>query len=129
MRRVPAFIIFSFVLFTGCTKDVLNEDSIHGTWIKGNSTGDTLRFFKKDGKNLLAYNLSFNPVMYAPEETEYSFRNGKLALKNYLATAGDYFTIQSFEWVNPGSEFKLQGSELFPFMASTLVYFNYKKVR
>ena len=130
MCRIFFFTLFFAVLFSGCDKEdaVKNESILYGTWIKGPDAGDTLRFFKKNDKNILAYNLSFNAAMPAPEETEFIFRNGKPGIKNFLAAPGDFFIIQSFEWNQGGREFKFHGSELFPFMASTLLYFTYRKI-
>jgi len=129
--------IFFFVLlfaaglwFSDCNKNVAtNESVLYGTWIKGSNAGDTLRFFKKDDKNILAYNLSFNASLPAPTETEYIYQNGKPGIKNYLATPNNFFIIQSFEWKQTGRKFELQGSELFPFMASTMVRFTYHKIQ
>jgi len=132
MRRsfLLAYLIAGAALFCSCNKEniVMNETTFHGTWVKGANTGDTLRFFQRNGQNLMTYNLSFNTAVYAPAEVEYIYRNGKPGFKNYLASQGDVFIIESFEWIWPGREFKLQGSELFSFMSSTLVHFTYRKI-
>ena len=109
-----------------CTKDKSQNESIfYGTWVKGTNTGDTLQFYQKNGKNILALNYSFNSLIYAPTEFEYFYVNDHLSIRH---TSTD-FSIESFTWKQVGQEFELQGTELFPFMSSTQVYFNYRKIR
>jgi len=129
-RHLFSSLCLAVILLSACNKDngSTGESIFTGTWVKGSNTGDTLRFFNRNGKNLLAYNQSFNAAIFAPAEIEYRFKNNRLGLKNYLAQSNNFFTSQSFEWVRTGSEFKLNGTELYPFMASSLVMFTYHKI-
>lgn len=131
MRRIFLFVmLFDFTaLAWRCDKgSSINESILYGTWIKGTNAGDTLRFFQKNDKNIMTYNLSFNAALPALTEVEYSYDDGKLSVKNYLAIPGDFFPIQSFVWKRLGEEFEIQGSELFSSMAATFVHFTYHKI-
>ena len=126
-------LIFFLLIITGialsqCNKNNHsdNESFLYGTWVKGNNTGDTLTFVKKNGKNVLLYNMSFNPGFSAPTETEYSYRNGKLAIR--FLGSGDFRDVDNFNWKELGKEFELEGTDLFPFMALYTVTFTYRKI-
>ena len=60
-----AFI--AITLFGSCDKDSEpdSEAILHGMWMKGSNTGDTLYFLKKDGKHIMRVNQSFNPGVTA----------------------------------------------------------------
>jgi hypothetical protein len=85
-------------------------------------------FYQKNGKNFLAYNLSFNPVFYAPTEAEFFYKEDRLTIR-HLTSPDVYFPIKSLTWKQVGQEFEVQGIELFPFLSSTQVYFTYHKIR
>ena len=132
MRRLyAALTVTAFVfIFIGCHKESFNgsEADLYGTWVKGTNAGDTLRFLKKNNKNIMQINESFNAGMPMYTEKEYSFRNGILKIKTFNPVSQDYFSIDSFTWIQPGSEFKIQGIQLFMFMSSTGTYFTYHKL-
>lgn len=123
------FIALIAAVSTSCGKDADGDEAVlYGTWVKGSNAGDTLLFFRRANGNFLAYNLSFNPALAAPTEVEYAYRNNVLYLGTYLAQNGGLFQVHSFTWGRFGTEFEVQGSELYPFMSSTLVRFTYRKV-
>jgi len=122
-------LIIGSITLSRCDKNNLpdNESILYGTWVKGNRTGDTLTFVKKDGKNMILYNMSNNPLFHAPSELEYSYRNGKLSLKGFPA-GPDFSPIDSFKWKRVGNEFDIEGTLLFPFLALSTVTYTYKKI-
>ena len=114
--------------FFSCSKNVSDEESaFYGTWVKGSNTGDTLQFSKKNGKNILSYNLSFNSLVYAPTEVEYFYTNGRLSIK-YPAVTGADFPINSFVWKQGNKEFEVLGIELYNFMSASNVFFTFRKL-
>lgn len=131
MLRI-AFVLtisaFPFLL-AGCKKNnAQDEAALYGTWVKGANAGDTLRFMKKNNQYILRQNESFNAAMPVYSEKEYRFRDGKLGIKLYSPSSQEYYSIGSFAWTQAGSEFTLQGIQLFLFMSSTLTYFTYRKI-
>jgi len=124
--RFAGVLLAAFTIYS-CHKSSEGEESfLYGTWIKGTNAGDTLHFLKKNGRNLLDYNLSFNAALPASTQREYRFRNGKLSVKRYGGS--DFDPIESFKWKQLGNEFEIQGIELFNFMSSTTTYFTYHKI-
>jgi len=122
-------VITIALLSTGCKKNkVQDEAALYGTWVKGPNAGDTLWFMKKNNQYILRQNESFNAAMPVYTEKEYRFRDGKLGIKLYSPSSQEYYPISSFTWTQPGSEFSLQGIQLFLFMSSTLTYFTYRKI-
>ena len=122
-------VITITLLSTGCKKNKVQDEAVlYGTWVKGANAGDTLWFMKKNNQYILRQNESFNATMPVYSEKEYRFRDGKLGIKLYSPSSQDYYPIGSFTWTQAGSEFTLQGSQLFLFMSSTLTYFTYRKV-
>lgn len=110
IRIFSAWAFLAVLIISGCKKNTASEERIlYGTWVKGTNAGDTLRFYKSNGRNRIAYNLSFNPALPAPVEREYVF-------------------IESFRWRSIGKEFELKGIELFSFMSSTTASFIYRKI-
>src|SRR5687768_3299872 len=84
MNRAWVSLLISGLFVCGCEKEKTSGENIfYGTWVKGSNYGDTLRFYKNNGKNILAYNGSFNTALPAPIETEFIYRQGKLSLKYY----------------------------------------------
>jgi hypothetical protein len=131
MRRTgAAFVITALAfIFIGCNKDLTGTESdLYGIWIKGPDAGDTLRFMKKNNKNIIQINESFNAGMPMYTEKEYTLRNGKLKIKTYSPVSQNYYSIDSFSWVQAGNEFTIQGIQLFMFMSSTMTYFTYRKL-
>lgn len=129
MIRMVLALIVSVSLFASCKKEGTHSESdLYGTWIKGNQAGDTLQFLKRNGKNILRQNDSFNAAMPAYTEKEYRFSNGKLGVKLFSPFSEDFYPIDSFQWTRAGKEFTVQGIQLYMFMASTNVYFTYRKL-
>jgi len=129
MLRLLICLFMAFALLAiACSKnDSGNESLLYGTWIKGSQTGDTLWFLRKDGKNIIRSNQSFNPGLTMYKDEEYAFKNGKLS--RVLAPVSSAFShIDSFTWKQEGKEFEVLGYQLFLFMSSTLTKFTYTKV-
>ena len=123
-------LIVAGLAFSQCDKSEIgtNESVLYGTWVKGNQTGDTLTFVKKNGKNVILYNMTHNPGFAAPMELEYAYRNGQLSIKGYPAGGADFKTIDSFNWKQVGEEFNIEGTILFPFLALFTVTYTYQKI-
>src|SRR5688572_7260035 len=128
MKRLSSpFIVIAFALiFVGCKKEYTQFD-LSGTWVKGRNAGDTLQFLRKNSKDILRYNMSFNAAMPAFKEVEYKYEGGKLSVKLYSPILDDFYPINSFAWKHAGNEFEIRGIELFSILASTEVYFTYRK--
>jgi hypothetical protein len=131
-RLLFALIAFTVVTLTAsCDKDSDNKDEeaiLYGTWVKGPNTGDTLVFFKKNGRNLLKMNMSFNSQMYSPMEREYRMVNGKPEVRFGPDFTGPFFDIESFTWKIPGREFELLGFHLYMIMSSSITKFTFTKI-
>ena len=131
MRPLIFFLlIITGLVFSHCHKnEISNDESIlYGTWIRGNNTGDTLTFVKKNGKNVILYNMSHNPGYYAPIELEYAYRNERFSIKGYPGGGADFKPIDSFTWKQAGKEFDIEGTILFPFLALMTVTYTYQKI-
>jgi len=128
--RAAIFSVIAFaLLLAACSKEHTGTESVlYGTWVKGPNFGDTLQFMRKNNQNIMRQTMSFNAGMPVYTENEYRFRNGKLSIKLYSPSSEEYYPITSFTWLQSGSEFKIQGSQLFIFMSSTLTYFTYRKI-
>ena len=112
MVRFFLFVLSVTSILSGCDKGELTEASaLHGTWVKetGGLPGDTLRFFAKEGKNMLAFRFGTTAGFNWPAdvETEYRFSNGKLSVKA-VDGAGQYFPADSFEWIVKNREFRVK---------------------
>jgi hypothetical protein len=124
-------VITVITLAAACSKDSDNpEATFYGTWIKGSNTGDTLYFYKKNGRNIMRSNQSFNPLMYAPVEQEFKYVDGKLALYPFWASVGlmQVRKIESFTWKTTGRKFEINGFELYMFMSSSTTKFTFTKI-
>ena len=125
---IPALIILA-VLFTGCEKNnVGGGAALYGVWVKGSNFGDTLWFMKKNGYDILRKAESFNVSMPVYSEKQYQFENGRLRIQTFAPSSTDFYDIDSFTWTQPGTEFKVQGIQLFMFMSSMNTYFTYHKL-
>lgn len=121
-------VITAITLAAACSKDSDNpEAALYGTWVKGSNTGDTLYFYRKNGQDMMLSNQSFNPSMYAPVERPYKYKSGKLFIA-YSYSPLVYDTIKSFTWKTPGSQFEINGFELYMFMSSTMTKFTFTKI-
>jgi hypothetical protein len=132
-RILYSLLVITAITFAAaCSKDSDGpEATFYGTWVKGPNTGDTLYFYKKNGRNIMRSNQSFNPLMYAPVEQVYKYEGGKLIVAYPFSTMGipvTYNTIESFTWTNTGREFEINGFELYMFMSSTMTKFTFTKV-
>ena len=129
MLRLLICLFMAFALLhAACSKnDNGNESLLYGTWIKGSQTGDTLWFLRKDGKNIIRSNQSFNPGLTMYKDEEYAFKNGKLS-RVLLPVSSAFSHIDSFTWTQEGKEFEILGYQLFLFISSTLTKFTYTKV-
>jgi hypothetical protein len=131
MKRFIAFaslLVASFIMLNCNKQKSENETVLYGMWTKGTNAGDTLLFYKRNERNILSYNVSFNPGLPAPVEVNFWFTNGKLSTRS-SGSRGGASPIESFTWKQQGQEFEIKGIELFPFMSSTQVYFTYHKIR
>ena len=130
MRTVSLILSVAFVIIVlaGCQKSNDDAGNLSGVWVKGPNFGDTLWFMKKDGHNVLRKAESFNPGLPVYSEKEYQFNNGKLRLQSFAPSSPDFYDIDSFTWTQMGTEFKVQGVQLFMFMSSTSTYFTYRKL-
>ena len=128
MLRLLTLLSAGIVLLSACSKNNNNEESLlYGTWVKGANAGDTLWFMRKGGKNIMRSNQSFNPLLPAYTEMEYSFKDGKLqrVLPVYSSSTG---AINSFMWIEEGRKFELLGYQLYMFMSSTATKFQFNKI-
>ena len=129
MIRILAALIVFVSIVAACKKDnAQSESALYGTWIKGTQSGDSLQFLRKNGKDIMKQNESFNAATPIYTEKEYKYQNGKLSIKLYAPFSDEFYTIDSFRWINTGREFTRQGIQLFSFMSSTLTYFTYRKL-
>lgn len=130
--RIPVaicIVMIAVLPFVSCKKNASGDEAIlNGTWIKGSQPGDTLQFLRRNNKNILRYNISFNSAVAAYTETEYSYRDGKLSLRPFSPVVQDFYPVSSFAWRQLGNQFQVQGIELFSFLASSSLYFIYRKI-
>ena len=118
-------IISALVL--GCpNKPVLNQATdFHGIWIRdGDSIGrqpaDTLFFFTKDGKNLLAFYSAGSPGPNWPSqvETEYEFESGTFSFRNYSGNSNEFLKVRSFQWVAQAKGFTVKLHEILLYISA-----------
>ena len=129
LKDFTSLLIVIFLAMPGCTKNTISGgEDLYGVWVKGSNAGDTLRFFEKNGKNVLSYSLSFNPQLPMPTEREFKLNNDQLSLQ-LLGGSRDFQPITSFKWISRRETFEIEGIEFFPFMASMRTYFTYRKIR
>jgi hypothetical protein len=128
MRFLLSILIICFVI-TGCKKKYASDESIlHGTWVKGPNFGDTLWFITRNNQHIMRQAMSFNPGLPVYVEKEYTYEDGRLSVRLNAQFIQDYIPITSFKWTNMGSEFSIQGIELYPFMSSTATVFTFHKI-
>ena len=128
MLRLLIFLSTGIMLLSACSKNNNSDESLlYGTWTKGTQTGDTLWFMRKDGKNIMRSNQSFNPGLAAYTEVEYSFKDGKLQKVLPLSSSA-LSGIDSFVWIEEGKKFELLGYQLYMFMSSTGTKFSFIKI-
>ncbi len=98
--------------------------SFRGEWEA--SYGDTIRFFRENGKNIVSYNQSISAFL-TTNKYEYTYRGGKLGIKNGFA-GPDFTTYQTFTWIEEGKSFRIQGVDWFPFISSTTTWYTFTKI-
>lgn len=129
-RLFLSLTIVISTLITGCPKDntVLANDAsaLRGVWVRegdvpGRQPADTLLFFSKNGKDLLAYH--FAPVgganWPADVETEYKFENEKLSVLNSSGGSGHFVDVESFQWKIPNKEFSAKLYQIVHYMSAS----------
>lgn len=128
MLRPLLYLLLALALLgAACTKNNNNNESLlYGTWVKGPNTGDTLYFLRKDGKNIMRSNQSFNPSLTAWSDWEYRYSNGKLSVALFGGT--EFRSLDSFTWLQQGKKFDVLGYQVFMFMSSSMTHFVYTKV-
>ncbi len=128
MLRLLVILSAGIMLLSACSKNNNSDESLlYGTWVKGANAGDTLWFMRKDGKNIMRSNQSFNPGLAAYTEVEYSFKDGKLQKVLPLSSSA-LSGIDSFAWIEEGKKFELLGYQLYMFMSSTATKFAFTKI-
>jgi hypothetical protein len=113
MLRALLYLFIVATLLSGCSKDAsMEESALYGTWVKegGGLPADTLHFFSKDNKNIVAF--EFGPTgginWPAHVEAEYSIVNDKLAIKDASGTTNEFFIADSFEWIQIKKAFSVK---------------------
>ena len=113
MKRLcsPIIVIAFALIFVSCRKEYTGS-GLSGTWVKGSNAGDTLQFLRKNNKNILRHNISFNAAMPAFKEVEYKYEGEKLSVNSTLPQQRIIYPSNSFTWKHAGSEFEILGIEL-----------------
>lgn len=109
-----------------CTKGDINNlghSGFYGQW--ESSYGDTLRFYRANGRNQLEYRMSLN-TMAARTVCEFLYKEGRLGLKHAGNPEIQWF--QTFSWVDSNRVFEIQGWEWFPFLSSTSTRFRFHRL-
>jgi len=116
------------VLLFSCKKEKgVSSEIFLGKW--KTSYGDTIAFSRVNGENIVSYDLSMNPAMPANRDFEYSYRNGKLGIKDGFSSSFNGFRyLQTFKWLDEGRSFEVQGAEWLLILSSTSVYFTFTKI-
>ena len=77
-------------------------------------------FFQKNDKNIIAF--EFGPTgginWPAHVEAEYSFSNGKLAIKDLSGSTNEFFAADSFEWIAIKKEFSIKLYQLVQYISA-----------
>lgn len=122
-----AFLIVLTFLFS-CKKDKneTNAVTFYGKW--KTSYGDTVTFTRVNGKNVIRYDASMNPGLPMQTTEEYTYRNNKLGIRSSFSSIGDFRMMNTFQWIDEGRSFKIQGVEWFVFMSSTATWFTFTKI-
>ena len=113
MARIFLLLFMTVAILGGCRKDADTDASaLYGTWVKegGGLPADTIRFFSKANKNMLAFEFGGTGGVNWPAhvETEYRFSNDKLEVKEISGSADDFFAADSFQWITRNKEFSVK---------------------
>jgi hypothetical protein len=129
-KTLFACLIAGNFFFASCDKKESGsnsdpEDALLGSWVRvddapGRQPADTLRFFRRDGKDLLAFYNAGSPGTGWPfqTETEYKFDNGKLSYKVYPDSNSDFYTVESFEWITKEKVFSVKLYQIILYMSA-----------
>jgi len=119
------------ILITGCSSSgVTGETTFYGTWTKGVYAGDTIIFSRKNGKNIMRYNGSFNASLPVYIETEFAVRNEGLYIAPFALppTGGTALNpVEGFTWITPGRKFSMQANQMWPILSLYPAYFTFIK--
>lgn len=138
-RLLFCLMIVVSLLVTGCPKgDTVSErnaSALHGMWIRegdmpGHQMADTLLFFSKSGKNLLAYRFALTAGFNWPAEveTEFKFQDGKFSVLNSAGGGGHFVDVESFQWKVPNKEFTVKLYQIVHYMSASYTV-TYQKVK
>jgi hypothetical protein len=130
MLRLFTFIVLCIGLsVAACSKKSEHSESIlYGTWVKGPNIGDTMRFVRKNGTDILSYrNDLFANYYPGNTETPYVFRDNKLTLVTSSSIGPVEYEIDSFAWKKFGNQFQVTGTQFFPY-TSSFFDFTYTKI-
>ena len=129
MARI-SYLLLSIIsaLLLGCRSEPVGYHTntvLSGTWVKagdpsGRQPADTLFFFVKNGKNLLAFYSAGSPGPVWPShvETEYRFEGDDLSFRDYTGTRNDFVPVISFQWLKRGESFTVKFHEILRFISA-----------
>lgn len=127
MPRHSFLILFIIGGLISCTERASvhgQAGSLYGRWVRendqpGREPADTL-IFSKNGKNILRFYLADSLAAGWPgyAETEYRLEGGKLSYRNYVGNDDAFFTVESFQWVEPQKVFSVKLYQLVRFMSA-----------
>lgn len=122
---LPAFA--ATVMIFSCSKEKdTDEAPFYGLW--ATSYGDTIRFYKLNGKSMIAYNNSMNPSPTAVNSYEFAYMMNKLLIKDGMPGARNFRVLQTFRWIQEGRSFEVLGIEWFMFISSSTTRFTFTKI-
>ena len=131
MYRVKTFFFFAILIYmaAACGKNNLSDESLlYGKWIKEGNPGDTIRFYRKDGKNIIGRKITFSPLNTNIIENEYRLVSGKLFIGYDIYGILEFLPMESFNWLQTGKKFELNGNERFPFLSSIQPVYVYTRL-
>lgn len=112
-----------------CSKDKSGRDILLGKW--KSSYGDTISFYKENGKNIVHYKVaSYSPgPVPVGDFHEYSYENERLSIKDNAGSSEPFRELTTFTWTDKGNVFTVQGVQWFMFMSATITYFKFTKIK
>jgi hypothetical protein len=118
------------LVFSSCKKDSTRPEAIfYGKW--KTSYGDTITFEHKDGKNIVYDFPDYSATSVGGIQTKvrrFAYANGKLQLNDLPDINNQFRSLNSFEWVQPGTVFTVITIDWFVFM-SALYKFTFTKIQ
>ena len=127
--HIAAFMIVLVAVTSSCGKDggvSPRADQFYGTWVNATINGDTLRFSRKGGKNILSYRLTAGQPQLT--EVEFKYTSGKLFIRGFIGPSNEYFPLTNFKWNIVGKEFEWNGNQRFPYLSSIQPNYVYRKL-